>query len=105
MSNITLVRGITIANYFEEQLSPHGYHVGLLGSVLHTGQSFNDLDLVVYPHKTDKKLLNTNLRDIINNLLDIGHKLVERDHKHYDDAKEVWKGKYQGDVVDFFFMK
>lgn len=48
----------------ERTLSRFGWHAAITGSVLFSGESTNDLDLVVYPHTTAKRdveALNTAL--------------------------------------------
>jgi len=50
----------------ERVLATYGYHVALAGSVLYAGQSSNDLDLMIYPHKDNNILFEPeNLADIL----------------------------------------
>jgi len=100
---ITQAKAITVANEIQQFLEPIGMHVALGGSCLHKGGSDKDIDLIILPHNTDAQPpLQFVLAEIESKT---GNKPVERDHSHYNDDKEVWKGIYNGLVIDYFFLQ
>jgi hypothetical protein len=46
----TLEEALTFLKLLEEDVSARGWHVGVTGSVLFTGKSGKDLDVILYPH-------------------------------------------------------
>lgn len=90
-----------------------GWFVGLTGSVLHKGESFNDLDLTLTPMTTVAPELQEALKVLARtNLHSFGFKFlvdVETVHKHWRlkgslDTKHVEVWQYQGKKVDIFFL-
>lgn len=79
------------------------YHVALGGSVLHKGTSSKDLDVFIYPHKTnqaDRKWLDKKLTEFG---VEVNHNATEM-HEVYGDSKEVLVCEYQGKRVDIFIL-
>ena len=52
MPKWTLAEGVDFVKHLECYMHPR-YHVALGGSVLHKGESDNDIDILVLPHSTD----------------------------------------------------
>lgn len=76
------------------------YHLALTGSVLYEGSSDKDLDIIVYPHRTGKKILKPELAIGYLKLTNLG----QSEHE-YDD-KVVYKTKdTQGRIIDLFFLQ
>lgn len=50
-----LESGLVFVRVLERELRVAGYHVGIVGGVLHRGASVNDLDVVVYPRDTTRR--------------------------------------------------
>lgn len=48
----TLELAFDLIRKLEKHLAPVGFHIAMAGSVLHKGQSSNDLDLIAFPHDT-----------------------------------------------------
>lgn len=93
----------------ERELIKVGFHCGLLGSVLHSGISSKDLDVIIYPRTT----ASCNLEDVYRVFRELGWRLVasqgvvqrawkkqgSQDTKHI----EVWQ--VDGKRIDVFFLK
>lgn len=105
---LALVRRLELA------LSPHGFHVGMTGSVLTKSQSDNDLDLILFPHST----AYVNMAEVRRTLLDAGLKpsysraavAAAWEKRGSFDAKHVerWVLTHAGSstrYVDFFFLR
>lgn len=90
-------------------LAEAGYGLGMCGSVLKNGHSNHDLDLVVFPLRTDRGILSVAKSALRKNGVDPLYdrsvvtsrwrKLGSGDEKHV----EVWE--YKGKRVDIFFLK
>ena len=94
-----------------KHLEPVGIHVGLTGSVLTKGHSFKDLDLILYPRRTDIR----GFEDIEDQLVQfmglrriLGQKGVRRIWRELGslDLKrvEAWRDG-EGRRIDFFFLQ
>lgn len=80
----------------------HNAHVALGGGVLHRGCSDKDLDIFVYPRKSDKPFPVEDL------LKAFGAKnLLQRNAGYASDwdAKQVFITTIDGKRVDLFFLK
>jgi hypothetical protein len=96
----TLDEALITAKQFEELAAQHGYHVGLTGGTLYRGSSTKDLDLVVYPHSTERQLR----RELMASLKGFGVSWDNDGIRHYNDDKLVATGQYNGKRIDFFFL-
>jgi hypothetical protein len=95
----TLKDGLKAARHVEEMLGGH-FHVGLAGSVLVSGQSQKDLDLIVYPHSggdVDK--------EAVTRLLRAGGmaRMMTDGRGNYPDGR-VGFFTYRGKRVDILFL-
>lgn len=100
----TVAEGIAFCQTLEPFLIVEGYHVALGGSVLTKGYSIKDLDIFIYPHKTEERGLSpAAVMAYIAKIL-----LLERysicDHSNYKDAKVVFYSQKEGKRIDFFFV-
>ena len=97
---LTLEDGIRICREMEKILIPIGYHCGLLGSLLHRGQSTKDADIVIYPHQVDEQL------DEMKILEKLGVSITEYPPNEASCTdKMITVCDYKGTRVDFFFLK
>jgi hypothetical protein len=105
-----LESGLLLVRQLADVLEPFGYGVGLCGSVLHQGRSRKDLDVIVFPHRTDKADKNMVLRI----LSDVGLKLISdvdvvraawKKLHNSDDQKEVRVYEYKDQRIDIFFLQ
>jgi hypothetical protein len=82
--------GLKVVRELEALLSPLGWHVALAGSVLHQGESNDDLDVILYRHKT--LLPCTAPNQLVKLLVDnhYFHRAIFRDHRKQMDSKLVW---------------
>lgn len=92
----TLHIALAICRQLEKRLSLCGVHVALGGSVLHNGQSSKDIDVILYPHKTNYS--PSYLASVIESL---GYEL---NSKATGSCPEVLVTHKDGFRVDFFFM-
>jgi hypothetical protein len=51
----TLEQSIPVLRQIEELCLPFGFHCALGGSVLHAGESYDDLDVIIYKHDFNQK--------------------------------------------------
>lgn len=99
--------GLTLVRDLAERLRPR-YFIGLTGSVLVKGRSFNDLDVIVYPGSSvdqdkgfvEKVLTASGLRRL--HTVDVVQAKWRRHGSQ--DAKHVEVWEYQGKKVDVFFL-
>jgi tRNA nucleotidyltransferase (CCA-adding enzyme) len=100
----TLEEGLALARDLEKKIKRvyNHYHVALGGSVLHRGSSTKDLDIFIYPHKSDqldREYLNNSLKEF--GFVDAQDRTeIHSDYNH----KEVIKYSYNGKRVDIFFL-
>jgi hypothetical protein len=100
-----LKEGIKLIREIEEIMSQFQYHCALTGSVLYKGKSGKDLDVILYPHSTDKTLKEKALLKILES---IKFTIIEdrtETHSRYGDDKIVYRTEYDGKRVDIFIMK
>lgn len=82
-----------------------GFHVALGGSVLIRGESKKDVDIFIYPHKTEHAT-KTAFDCLIEKFENLGvNNFKQADHKAYADNKLVFWSEYNGKRVDWFFLK
>lgn len=100
-----------LTSLLETHLIPIGFHVGMTGSVLHSGKSLKDLDIIIYPRRSPITL------SMINTAYDVMKKIgmmqradraktarVWRDMGSLDKKwVEVWR--YKGKRVDVFILE
>lgn len=83
----------------------YGYHSGIIGSVVSTGSSFHDLDIVILPFISDGKHPETNKSGIREYLLSLGAEYSD-DPKYApaegDLYREFWQLMIKDKIVDFF---
>ena len=86
-------------------------HLGILGSVVYRGWSANDIDIVVYPHRSDEPLdmpliysafSSVGLRQI-HDMARV-HRAWQRQGSSDKKHVEVWADSHRK-LIDFFFMK
>lgn len=99
----TLDQALGIIPLVEPVAAKHGLHIGICGSVLHKRQSKDDLDLVVFPLKTD---LTHDFAGFQNELIDLGFAgWINCGKYHEDDSKRVFSCFYQlNQRVDWFLF-
>jgi len=107
----TFQEAATFLLELEIELKKVGYHVGLLGSVLHEGWSPKDLDIVVYPHRSTGKIPSP--VDLSVHFGNMGLRLIYNSKK----VRSFWKAMGSNDKktvevwalgtkrVDIFFMQ
>jgi hypothetical protein len=106
----TFVQALEFVRSLELVLAPLGFHTALGGSVLHTGQSTNDLDVIVFPHNVGRvdmdpvhaALVGMGLT-LLADRLQVARIWVRKgslDTKHV----EAWKTP-KGQKVDLFFLR
>lgn len=86
-----------------------GFGVGITGSVLHTGESAKDLDIIIYPNSTALRL---DIQGLKLQLIEFGMKRVcTREQvasawkkKGSSDTKHVEIWSYQSKRIDIFFL-
>ncbi len=104
-STWTLVLGMQLVQLIEKHMSASNqfkYHAALAGSVLHKGISTKDVDIILYPHRTDEKLSN---KDLFDRLEKIGVKMFKRIDFHEYDDKIVFWCSFENKRVDIFLME
>lgn len=105
----TLNEGVDLCGRLNRRLVTAGYSVALAGSVLFTGKSTKDLDLVIFPLTSN----SLNLDAVRTTLTEFGLRLyvtMEKVHERWrelgsEDTKhvEVWRlGRRR---IDLFFLK
>lgn len=101
--NWTQQEALCLLPQIESGIVHTGYHVGMLGSVLHKGFSTKDLDIVIYPHhKGDGE----NFMGLVEALIKLGFSLFElQEHKKYADTKTVYKATYKNKRIDIFLLR
>lgn len=93
----TLDRGLALLRGLEAELSAVGYHCALAGSVMYRGQSAKDLDVVIYPHKT-QLADDVELQRVLE---EFGFNHVEAaGYRHENDNKQVDIYDFRGRRVD-----
>lgn len=99
-----------LVTVLEKSLATEGWHIALAGSVLHQGESHNDLDIIVYPHRAPNKDFDIPRKVFamfgmeLETPVDAVHKkwaMVDASHdrKHV----EVWKWHHL--KIDVFFLQ
>lgn len=104
----TLADALPLLREVQAAVEPLGYHVGLAGSVLTKGFSYNDMDMILYPASNAQQPK----REIVAALVALGMRQVhtrEKVHavwkrKGSNDTKHVEKWDYRGKTVDVFFL-
>jgi len=98
----TIEEGIIIARLVEVCFKTNGLHVAIGGGTLHQGYSMNDLDLIVFKHKSTEEIKEEIAIALLQSL---GFYAIEkRDHSIYQDLKCVYTSMYNHKRVDFFFF-
>jgi hypothetical protein len=93
---------IDICRKVEEALKPVGYHCGLTGGCLRAGHSLKDLDVIIYPRKSNNV---KNLSEIMAVLVPLGIILSHPyDHEKYGDDKLVYAAKMGDRTIDLFLL-
>ena len=80
---------------------PEGFHVGWTGSTLYGQGSNNDLDLIVYPHKSYKKTKMQGelcIRDMFK-----GQKVESLADKEYQ--RQVYRTHINGIQIDILYLE
>ncbi len=99
-----LDQAIQLCRELEKTASANGFHVALSGSVLRDGKSDKDVDVIVYPHKTNDGLKLDGLMGTFYSI----HRITDwnkRNHEAYGDGKDVFSATQDGKRIDFFFLK
>jgi len=106
----TLKEALYFVRSLELKLIPAGFHCGLTGSILHLGESANDLDIIIYPRdgsrfdlaRVDEAMEMSGLKKIADRtqVARIWMRKGSRDTKHV----EAWK-TLKNHKVDLFFLK
>lgn len=105
---ITLEKAVIIAREIEVKLKQIGYHCGLTGSTLYKGESRKDIDIIVYPHDSQKQ----------KTLDEILEHLAVNEDRHYPSQRKFVPSEitpsttdklvivtmYDGVRVDLFFL-
>lgn len=99
----TIEDGVKLCRELEPHLIQIGYHVALGGSVLVSGLSKKDLDVFVYPHKSNHTMEPDLLMKHIGRLWTF-ERFSECTHSKYGDNKIVYFSVINGRRVDFFFV-
>ena len=92
----------------EPLLKGIGFHCGLTGSVMYVGESFKDLDVIIYPR--DVQAGTPPNWDIVKEFLKRHFECEESyqcqsSREHSRDAKNVWVVTTKtGQRIDFFFL-
>jgi hypothetical protein len=105
----TLAEALEFLRLVQGLVEPLGYHSGILGSVILRGQSENDLDVVLYPHRKSARDDRDRVRVVFEGS---GMKMIADAvdvrrawrKKGSDDTKYVEKWSYQCKTVDIFFL-
>jgi hypothetical protein len=103
----TLARLEKLAREIEPLALSHGFHVGIAGGCLHKGNSYHDMDLIVFPHNTNQ----TSAWKQEDFLADLGLKLdcsfKHRDHTQTtgDNKLVYWARLPDRRRVDIFFLQ
>ena len=87
----------------------YGFHCGIIGSVLIKGYSYNDLDLVIFPHNASEYRLERAYEALQARGL-TPHVTRARvaqvwEQKRSTDTKHVEVWRYNGKRIDLFFMR
>jgi len=103
---VDIQTAINIAREVETFVSNHGWHVALGGGVMKRGFSENDMDLIVFPHKTREEYPAPDV--LVKRLCEAGvlGDPKFRDHSAYGDDKIVYKcvaGELGNVLVDLIF--
>jgi len=98
----TLEQGVAFCRKVEDLLVPAGFHCALGGGVLQKGESFKDLDVFVYPHKSDGTISE---EEVAKALAPLIPKWMAIDHTYQEDSKKVFFCYFEGKQrVDFFLL-
>lgn len=97
---IETIKAIEICRGLENLLSPRGFHCALTGSVLYKGYSENDLDIIIYRHKSGEVIKHEDIFPLLENA---GMKYLHRINvEKYGDNKEVHRLTYNDIKLDIF---
>lgn len=99
----TLESGIEVCRVVEALLDPAGFHCALGGGVMKKGSSQKDLDIFVYPHKSNGCSFLEEVEKILSPVMDAP--LGKRDHSSYGDDKTVYSANKEGKRIDFFLLQ
>lgn len=106
MPKWTLDEAVAMVTRMEKYLLPC-YHVALAGSVLHTGESDKDIDILIFPHTTTHhEIQEIHIRlDAFGMKLRVTNEKVREKWKNQGstDTKYVEVWSYQGKRVDVFY--
>lgn len=105
-----LSEGVEFARSLSAILIPVGFDVALAGSVLKRGQSFKDLDLVVYPLNTSELIHHWVVCKALRSgggvlIADQGRVTESWRKKGSSDTKHVEIWRFDGRRVDLLFLK
>ena len=107
-TRITLEEAISVCREIEERLKPIGYHCGLTGSTLYKGESFKDIDIIVYPHQvSDTKTLDEIIiaSGVTTNMYQSQGNLKPLQVTPSTTDKLVLVGGYNGYRIDLFVLQ
>jgi hypothetical protein len=93
-------------------LEPVNWYAGITGSVVERGSSTKDLDMIIYPFRTDRPMDKEQAYSVFR-ALDLQRFMKTSDiHKIWrelgsgDDKQiEAWRNRKTGQRVDFFFLR
>jgi len=105
----SLEEALALIRMLEPKLTQVGFHVALMGSVLIEGHSTNDLDLILFPHSSNRvdvesarlELTIAGLRPVISR----ARVAAAWEREGSSDAKHVEVWAYNDKRVDLFFMR
>lgn len=101
----TINQAISFIKTLNEMILEHGYHAGIIGSVINNGTSNHDLDIVILPFSSDGKHPEVSKTGIRNYLVKLG--ATYNDNPDYEPAegdleREIWKFSIKDRDIDFF---
>jgi hypothetical protein len=98
----TITAGLSFCRDIEVVLARAGFHCALGGGVMLRDTSAKDLDVFIYPHRSDG-IDEPDWNKARAALLEAGIEDMRKLDHHYDH-KNVWKGYLNRKRIDFFFL-
>lgn len=105
----TFEEALRFVRKLEPTVAVAGFHVAMAGSVLHEGHSFNDLDLVLFPHSTGRvEMYDVRAALDLAGLSPVSSRATVAaawERRKSFDTKHVEVWTYEDKRVDLFFLR
>jgi hypothetical protein len=95
---------VALIRLMEPLVAAIGYHTALTGSVLYTGGSDKDTDIIIYPHDPKHPREDQEIMTALAPLGITGAPIIHPNVVAHYALRNVWRCEYQNRRIDLFFL-